>query len=71
MIDKVKLARLVELKQTLDDTEAEIFQLLNGGNVQPPQEKSKRVRRTREQIEADERTAREAVQTTELPQAAL
>lgn len=47
MIDKAKLARLVELKQTLDDTEQEIAELLGGEPV-----KQKRHRRTKEEIEA-------------------
>lgn len=54
MIDKVRLGRLVELKQVLDDTEAEIAELL-GGEVEKP----RRVRRTREQIAADERVAQQ------------
>ncbi|QWG24157.1 hypothetical protein KMZ93_04300 [Bradyrhizobium sediminis] len=62
MIDKVRLGRLVELKQVLDDTEAEIAELL-GGDVEKP----RRVRRTREQIAADERAA----QQTAIPQPQL
>jgi hypothetical protein len=54
VIDKAKLGRLVELKKTLDDTEAEIAELL-GGDVERP----RRVRRTRDQIEADERAAQQ------------
>ncbi|WP_128954418.1 hypothetical protein [Bradyrhizobium guangzhouense] len=44
MVDKEKLARLVALKKTLDDTENEINQLLAGGSVQaqtPTPEKPK------------------------------
>ncbi|WP_181769996.1 hypothetical protein [Bradyrhizobium sp. UNPF46] len=48
MIDKEKLTRLVELKQTLDDTEAEIAAILGGEVV-----KQKRHRRTKAEIEAD------------------
>lgn len=59
MVDKERLARLVELKQILDDTEKEIAELLGGELI-----KQKRVRRTREQIKADSRAAA-------LPQTAL
>ncbi len=48
MIDKNKLTRLVELKQRLDDTEAEIAAILGGEPV-----KQKRHRRTKAEIEAE------------------
>lgn len=47
MVDKEKLARLVTLQKTLEDTEREITELLGGEPV-----KQKRQRRTKAEMDA-------------------